>query len=333
MLGFYFEWPKQIKSAVETWSKYYVKGDFDEVVVAGMGGSGIVGDYVQVLSATASSGLPVYVTKSHIVPSFVDKSTLFIAISYSGNTVETLLALRRALERGAVTVVVSSGGVLEEEARKRNLLYVPVTKGLLPRASLPQMLYSVLGLLDASGYTIVSRGEALESAEFLEENLDECNLLASELAKWLYEKVISEGKLVVVATHSPLEPLAVRSKNELNENGKVVAKVDVAPEWMHNDIVGYETPTPRGLGVLELVDPDDSVGSKLVDFMEKIYSKQDSTLYRLWLKGKSTLEKLMYGSLVVGIASVKLAELRGVNPAETPYIAQYKSTTPEIFGH
>lgn len=330
MLDAYLNWTKQMRQAIASWGAFTVKGVFDEVVVAGMGGSGIVGDYLQALSMTSGT-IPVYVVKSHTVPGFIDESTLFIAISYSGNTVETVLALKYALKKRATVVTVSSGGVLQEEALKHGLLHITLPRGLLPRASLPAMLYSVLGLLDASGHSVVSNNEARASAEFLEGCMNECTRISGSIVDWLLTDVVLESRLPVIASHSPFEALAIRGKNEFNENSKLVVKVDVAPECMHNDIVGYEKPVYRKFGVLEIVDPENAVGARLVDFMERIYSKNDTVYYKFKLRGRNMLEKLMYGSLVLGLASVELAERRGLNPVETESIVLYKKSVKEIF--
>jgi len=319
-----------IKSTLEKWGVHRVDGVFDEVVVVGMGGSGVVGDYLQVLSSKRGS-LPVYVVKSHVLPHFLDSHSLVLAVSYSGNTLETLIAFKRATERGLRVVAISSGGLLEEEARRSGALHVKIPGGLAPRASLPLMLYSALGLFDSSGFSITSRGEAEKSAVFLEESRELALSVSRRLAEWLYSECTLQRRLVVVATHAPLDVLALRFKNELNENSKLQVKVDVAPEWMHNDVVGYEVPVFRDICVLEIVDPSDSVGVELVDFMRSIYSELTSTSHRLELRGDNTLEKLMYGSLVAGLSSTLLGTMRGLDPLATRSIQLYKSRAPGIF--
>lgn len=329
MLSAYLGWVRQVKEALLTWGKYSVRGDFDKVVVAGMGGSGVVGDYVQALSFHYGR-LPIYTLKSHLVPRFVDEKTLFVAISYSGNTTETLQAFRKAFERRSTIVAISSGGLLREEALRKGALHIPLPAGLLPRVSLPVMLYSTLGLLDSSGYTVVPREDAMESAAFLEDSIGECIDRSSGLSEWLYTEV-SGGGFLVIATHSPLEPIGIRGKNEFNENSKLLVKVDVAPEWMHNDVVGYEKAACSKLCVIGVVDPDDAVGYKLVKFMEKVYTDRGYRFFELKLRGRNMLEKLMYGSLVLGLTSVMLAEKLNVDPARTNSIELYKKSVGDIF--
>lgn len=326
----YLSWPEMIKSVVEKWSVYSVDGVFDEIIVLGMGGSGIVGDYLQVLAAERGP-IPVYVAKSHVLPRFADLNSLVLAISYSGNTLETLIAFRRAVESNLRVVAVSSGGVLEEEAKKRGVLHVKMPGGLIPRASLPIMLYSVLGLLDSSGYTIVSREEAASSATFLTNSRENALTTSERIANWLYSECTQRGRFIIISTHSPLDPLALRFKNELNENSKLYVKVDVAPEWMHNDVVGLEAPVLRDVCVLELVDPSNAPGVRLLEFMRGVYISLGASVRRFDLHGGNTLEKLMYGSLLAGLTSTRLGELRGLDPVATKSIQLYKSRVSGIF--
>lgn len=87
--------------------------DFDHVVVLGMGSSGIVGD---ALAAVASGSLPVpvVVLKQYRTPAFVGPRTLAFAVSYSGDTEETVAMATGAREAGAKLVTVSAGGALTE---------------------------------------------------------------------------------------------------------------------------------------------------------------------------------------------------------------------------
>src|SRR6266480_1190976 len=61
----------------------------ENIVVLGMGGSGVAGD---VLAAAAGPFLPVpvIVAKGYELPAFVGESSLVFAISFSGNTEETV---------------------------------------------------------------------------------------------------------------------------------------------------------------------------------------------------------------------------------------------------
>ena len=63
--------------------------NISNILVLGMGGSGIVGDFIRVL--LRNSAIPVHVNKHMLPPRFVNENTLVLAITYSGKTEETRL--------------------------------------------------------------------------------------------------------------------------------------------------------------------------------------------------------------------------------------------------
>ncbi len=326
MEDIYLGWVEQLETGLRSWGSVKVEGKYRLVVVSGMGGSGIIGDYVSVLSSVYG-GLPVIVSKSHLLPQHVSSNDLVFIVSYSGNTLETRIAYREALRRGARVVVVSSDGLLEEYAGRDGVAFVRIIKGIVPRTALPHMLYSVLGVLDSSGYTIVSRNDAEHTYVFMRDNMRHAVEEAYRIASFIAE---NKG-LLILATHTPFEPLILRGKNEFNENSKIPVKVEAAPEWMHNDIVGWEKPFRNKYSVVTVCDGDDRVGSRLIGFMEDVYRGLDIPVYRFVLRGESFLDKLLYGSLVFGLASVKLARIRGLDPMATETIRKYKEAAPGIF--
>ena len=106
--------PEQVVSAAEAARE--VDGlpahdDVENVVVLGMGSSGIVGD---VLTAVAAPFMPVPVTvvKGYVPPDHVGTGSFVLAVSFSGDSEETIEAATAAYEAGAALVVVSGGGEL-----------------------------------------------------------------------------------------------------------------------------------------------------------------------------------------------------------------------------
>ena len=85
------------------------------IVVTGLGGSAIGGDLLRVYTA-GRMAVPVIVNRDYVLPEFVGPDTLVFAVSYSGNTEETLSAYEEARLRGASVVAVTTGGRLGELA-------------------------------------------------------------------------------------------------------------------------------------------------------------------------------------------------------------------------
>ena len=110
--------PAGVEAATEIAAASRIAGPaaITSVLVLGMGGSGLVGDFLAVTAGPFMS-LPVVVVKNYEPPSYVDNRTLVFAVSFSGETEETLSAASIAAERGGQMVAVSTGGRLASMAK------------------------------------------------------------------------------------------------------------------------------------------------------------------------------------------------------------------------
>ena len=100
------------------------------------------------------SPVPIVVVKDHHVPAFVSGESLVFATSFSGQTAETLDALKAARHAGARIVVLSAGGAMAALAREWNVPLVALDASIaMPRAAIaavsvpPLVLLGRLGLL------------------------------------------------------------------------------------------------------------------------------------------------------------------------------------------
>jgi len=214
------------------------------VVVCGMGGSGIAGD---VLAAVAGAGSPVPVLthRGYGLPAFVGAGDLVIGVSCSGATEETLSALEEAVRRGVPLMVVGAeGSPVHDLAQQGRAVFVPVTQGRQPRASVwslstPLVLAGgALGLCDASEPVVAATADALEDVA------QRCRVDAEELvnpAKSLASHLV--GTVPVVWGTSPLAGVAAyRFACQVNENANSPATWGVLPEANHNQVVAFDGP-------------------------------------------------------------------------------------------
>ena len=123
----------------------------DSVVVLGMGGSGSSGDLVRAL-VEPRLPVPFMVVKSYgPLPEWVGRNTLVVAVSYSGNTEETLAAFEEVHERGARVVCLSAAGRLAESAKEFGAAHIRVPPGLQPRAAVAYLMVPLLAVLARMG--------------------------------------------------------------------------------------------------------------------------------------------------------------------------------------
>jgi glucose/mannose-6-phosphate isomerase len=223
----------QALEAAETAPFRHPARRFDEVLITGLGGSGIGGSMAAEWLAGIAK-LPILVNKDYALPAFADRNTLVIASSYSGNTEETVMAAREALQRGCEVAVITGGGTLLELAREHQLNALTMPGGNPPRSMLGYSLTNLLIMLHRCGLEMPDPRPLLkEAAHFLADEQPAIRTHASTLAVGLAHSTC--------AVYAPVGYAAVaeRVRQQLNENSKMLAWNAPIPEMNHNELVGW----------------------------------------------------------------------------------------------
>ncbi len=331
----YLSWDKMIRESInlEVINKrfYYNK---DLVFISGMGGSGIIGEYVAKIfgDKTYDFKEPIVISNrsSEAPTNLVSRCDriLSIAVSYSGNTGETLCFLKKILSRNCDAGVVSSDGRLLEEAKKRSLPYYRVSQGYLPRASLPMLLVGVMKIIELLKIDLNKLYRDLERVSIY---ISEYRDLSNEIANELYEKISSNERVnIVFSSSNRYWPLIDRFKTEFAENTKLYVETPVLPEAGHN----YVETLPRGNKyVYYISDPDDAENQMLLGFLKKLSQRYENiTIKEIDLPDKEGfLTKIMIGSFVAGLISAILADKLNIEPSETPIIRLYREHSSEYY--
>lgn len=291
--------------------------DIRNVVIAGMGGSGISADLVGSLT-WGRIPIPITVCKSYTIPQFVSPHTLFIASSYSGNTEETIAALNKALLKRAECIVISSGGKILEIAREYNLFYIQLPVGWSsPRSMLGYNMISLLALLY---HTNLIGAAFIKETENAMEYLDRSEKAIQTEAEIISKKL--KGKLPVIYCDSRLQAMATRFQQQLNENSKQFAHVNVFPEMNHNELTGWNFPENL-LPMLQVIylysDHDHERVEKRMDICRDIFEKKSNSIIDIVGEGASLLEQYYYLIHLTDWISFYLAKENGVeaDPIET----------------
>src|SRR6266511_2057969 len=136
-------------------------GGATRVFIAGMGGSAIAGD-IFVSWAADRSKLGMEVVRGYAVPSSAARDDILIAVSYSGDTEETLSAVASAEKKGCRIVGITSGGTLAELCTSKGYLLIRVPPKLPPRGAIGY-LFSALPAI-AEDWVYGHLGSELERA-------------------------------------------------------------------------------------------------------------------------------------------------------------------------
>jgi glucose/mannose-6-phosphate isomerase len=299
-------------------------GPVSNVLICGLGGSGIGGSIVSELVITHAS-VPVNVSKGYFIPAYVNKNTLVIISSYSGNTEETLNCLKLALAKEAKVVAVTSGGKVLEMAKEKKFDFIEVPGGMPPRSCLGYsltQLFFILGFHKIINDIYKSQLEA--SVKLLD--AEEINIVAE--ATIIAEKLKDRMPVIYATTYN--EGIAIRFRQQLNENAKVLCWHQVIPEMNHNELVGW-TQKNDNLSVLIFLDKDDySRNLARVDINKEVIKKYTDNIREVWSKGNSAIEKAIYFIHLGDWISVLLGEMRGVDLMEVNVINALKSKLSEI---
>ncbi len=212
----------------------FEKKDIKNIVIAGQGGSAIGGFIVQNIFNNKSK-VPIYLNKNYKIPEYVNNNTLFIASSYSGNTEETLSALNFAYKKTKKIFCITSGGELLKLAKKNRYNFITIPGGSAPRSmvcfSIIQILYIVNYINNFSFNQLES--QLLDVNKFLIKHKSNIINDATVIAKKLLDKI------PIIYTFPEFEGVALRFKQQLNENSKMHSFYNIIPEMNHNEIVPW----------------------------------------------------------------------------------------------
>lgn len=307
--------------------KVDLTGDYRALLVAGMGSSAIGG---QILSdwLLEDSPIPIHVSRWYHLPRFVDERTLLIAVSYSGNTAETLTALEEGLRRGCQVVTITSGGAMERLSVERGIPMVKIPGGMQPRASLPWQLSAIIRLAGSLGLSS-SLGDEWEEA------LGVIDPLRSELAPEtptrlnMAKEIALSLKGTIPFIYGPriFEGIAYRFRTQLNENSKVPASSGSFPEGFHNAVMireGVEE-LRRPLSLVLIRDPEGERRlERKTDAFKGLLDRKVGRIVEITASGRGKLSRILSVLYICDYASVYLGLLYGLDPSSTDSIKALK---------
>lgn len=208
--------------------------DFDNIVLGGLGGSGI-GAVLAKNWFFDKCPIPMEAVADYHLPSYINRKTLVILNSYSGNTEETLQMFEEAKAEGCHIIILTGGGKLKELATTNNLKTYDLKGGYQPRMTVGfglGIICMIVGELMGEDYA----PKIEEVKDHFEKNLGR----QQESGKRIFDffKDRARTKFVIVADRQ-FAPIAVRFTQQLNENSKLEGFVNVLPEANHNVIESY----------------------------------------------------------------------------------------------
>jgi glucose/mannose-6-phosphate isomerase len=297
------------------------------VVVCGMGGSGVTGDVLRA-ALSADAAVPIITSKGYVLPAFCGPDSLVLAVSYSGNTEETVAAYRDAVSRGCHVVAIASGGSLLAAARSDRVPFIGIPPEVLaPRAALGYLVGSALAMVERAGATGERVAEVRASRLTLDDLASRLEVdrpidsnQAKQIAAWL-----RGGTALVWGTEGASEAAALRWKTQLNENAKVAAFWGVLPELDHNEVEGSAGEGSETHRIVILRSHTEPARMRL-RVPETIHAMTSAGLEarEVWCEGSGALAQTLSLIMMGDFVSLYLAILRGVDPTPIPVLTGLK---------
>ena len=313
MYKIYDSWPE---IAEKSYNRIESKNDFERpshIVFAGVGGSGAINDvFAAILSKT---NIHVEIVKGYLLPKTVNKKTLVITTSVSGNTVETLNVLLEAKKIDCKIVAFSNGGKMEKICQKESIVFRKIVMVHSPRTSFVSFLFSMLKELE--DILPINKNEVLEAIVQLKKTrkiINSKNLNDSNIAISLANEI---KNIPIIYYPFGLQAACIRFKNSLQENSKMHVITEDIIETSHNGIVAWKK--NEKMKPILIQGQDDFIKTKERWTIIKEYFVKNNIEYKeIFSVEGGILSKLIQLIYLFDYTSIYLSVIRKIDP--TPVI-------------
>jgi glucose/mannose-6-phosphate isomerase len=316
----YDQWPQIAKDAYDSDLESVDFKNIDHIVFAGMGGSGAIGDlFASILSKT---NIHVSIVKGYLLPKTVDKNTLVVTTSVSGNTIETMTVLDSAHKLDCNVIAFSSGGKMEEYCIKNQINYKKIESIHSPRASFIKFIFSIMNVLNSilsidKNHIVKSVDELFKLQKHIgSQNLSDSNP-ALDLANFI-------SGIPLIYYPYGLQSSATRFKSSIQENAKTHAIIEDLVEACHNGIVAWEKPSI--IQPILLRGYDDYVKTQeKFEIIKEFFTKNNIKFKEINSVSGNILTKLITLNYLLDYASIYRAILSEIDPTPVSSINFVKS--------
>lgn len=329
------EFPEQCERCWKDWQSLPLPARFVQaksILITGMGGSNIGGALVTGLSKDIP--IPVVIWRDYGVPGWLNKDTLVIAISFSGNTEETIDSFKKAAEKTDKLITIASDGELDVLSRKYKTTHYKINYLGQPRSSFGFLFTSAVAIFAKLKLIEINEDdfrEAVVLLKALQKKIDANVFTSHNQAKLLAKKLVD--KIPLVYGSGNLELMARRWCNEFGENSKVAAFFQIIPEMNHNTLNGVEFPKnlPQEISVIILQSKFDHPRNRIRQNVTlQVLQKKRIPVETLMLEPSPTpLSEVLQFTLMGAYVSYYLGMLYDANPAKIPLVDFLKEKLAE----
>lgn len=317
--------PDQIKTTYEQAIASNIEPlEFNKVVISGMGGSSNAGKIIQSLSERENSP-QIIIYNDYGLPSCVDKDTLVVLNSYSGNTEETLSAYDAAKGKNAQMIGVTTSGKVAKMIESGEMKGAIVSAGDTNPSGYPK---SGLGLSFGALFGALTKvGLIKTSKEELYKALDE---VVKIRGTWNVQEIASSVNglfPVFFASRSFLGPMNA-ARNACCEIGRVYTQFYDFPEVNHVLIEALVLPNAvkENRYIFFESNFDNDRIKMRYEITKKLIGEMGAKYLSCSLKGSNFLTQALELAHFGSWLGYNLSLLRNDDPGPEPWILKLKDS-------
>lgn len=326
LYSIYEKWPQYFRDIYHNNKETVYKLDHESsfyrsIILCGMGASGTACDILNDILHRLGP-VPTSILKGQDMPSYVDKHTLVIVNSVSGDTLEAISSLEQAAKRAAEVVSISSGGVLRDKSLKYGYRHITIPQASHSRASLPYLLMPALRVIAPFLSAPISQdmSRISDNLSDIHHNISISMPFESNTAKQV-AAFLNEG-FAFCYTSPLLLSVGTRFKNSLNENAKVHCVRESILEASHNEIVPF-TYHSKGLirrAFLVSWKYENNISRQRFKKIRSLFNQINQPVMEMKSPYRSLINAIICSIYLLDISTLYLAVSRQIDPAPTPAI-------------
>lgn len=326
MLGSIEALPEQCQQTWEEVRDLNIPSDYfsvKNIVVSGMGGSAL-GTHVFYSLFSEKLKIPLQIINEYHLPASVNRDSLVLLSSYSGNTEETLSCAQEAKKIGAKILGITTGGLLGEFLKEEGFpayIFLPKHNPCnQPRIGLGYSILGQIALFVKCKLVNLLEEDVFQMISFLKNERERIKEIAKMTASAIKDKII------IVVGSGFLAGNAHIFSNQLNENSKNFSCYFLIPELNHHLLEGLINPSKAKpfIGFFLNSELLEERIKKRINLTKEVFAKNGAEILEFKSEGRNKLEQSFMTLLFGSFLSFYLSILYNQDPSLIPWVNYFK---------
>jgi len=346
MIDILYDFPNQFKTAENIIRKLTLSFNkkYKNSIILGVGSSSNTAYRLITSIEINKLNIPIVLFTKATIPPWVNKDTLVIAISHSGNSIEIIEAVDKVLEFGCEVFAITTGGALKQKAEKnKNIKIIQYKADMISRMAIGYIYVLLVNILNKAGAVDIcsDRKDCLLGIDW-----DEVENAISKFSQEVVPGIKTHNNIakktainifnkfpVIYGSNRLTGTVSYRLKNQICMNSNNFAHYNTLPEMDHGEIAAWEMKYElrNKFFVIFITDHDSKEETKRrVEIMKGILIEKGINFEEIILEGPSDAAKALSGIFLADWISVYLSVLNKTDPTSTKLLDLMKRRFEQV---